>query len=51
MSVILNVASAGLITAATAGLELGSTSLVALLVITQFLDQIKKRFISKLING
>ena len=47
MSVILNVASAGLITAATAGLELGSTSLVALLVITQFLDQIKKKIYFK----
>ena len=37
--------------AATAGLASGLASLVTLLVITQFSDQIKIRFISQLING
>ena len=47
MSVILNAAFIGLLTAATAR----SASLVALLVITQFSDQAKIKFISQLING
>ena len=50
VSVILNVASIGLLTAATAGFALASASLVALLVITHFSDQVKTRFISQLIN-
>ena len=51
VSFILNVAFVGLLTAATARSESGSASLVALLVITQFSDQVKIRFISQLING
>ena len=50
-SLILNVAFVGLLTAATAGSVSRSASLVALLVITQFSDQLKIRFISQLING
>ena len=51
MSVILNVAFIGLLAAATAGLASGSASLVALLIITHFADQLKIKFISQLING
>ena len=51
VSFILNVTFVGLLTAATAGSASGSASLVALLVITQFSDQVKIRFISQLING
>ena len=47
MSLLLNVAFVGLLTAATAG----SASPVALLVITQFSDQVKMRLISQLINS
>ena len=47
VSVILNVAFAGLLTAPTAGFA----SLVALLVNTQFSDHIKTRFIAQLTNG
>ena len=50
-SLILNVAFVGLLTAATAGFVPRSASLVALLVITKFSDQLKIRFISQLING
>ena len=50
-SLILNVAFVGLLTAATAGSVSRYASLVALLVITQFSDQLKIRFISQLING
>ena len=50
-SLILNVAFVGLLTAATAGSVSRSASLVALLVITKFSDQLKIRFISQLING
>ena len=49
-SLILNVAFVGLLTAATAGSVSRYASLVALLVITQFSDQLKIRFISQLIN-
>ena len=48
VSVVLNVEFIGLLTAATAGLASGSASLFALLVNTQFPDQIKVRFISQL---
>ena len=51
VSFILNVTFVGLLTAATAGSASGSASLVALLVITQFSDQVKIRFILQLING
>ena len=51
MSVILNVVFVRLLTAATGGFAPGSASLVALLVITHFSDQVKTRFISQLING
>ena len=51
VSFILSVAFVGLLTAATVGLAPGSASLVALLVITQFSEQVKIRFISQLING
>ena len=51
MSSILNVAFVALSTAATAGSASGSASLVALLVITQFSDQVKITFVSLLING
>ena len=51
--VILNVASVGLSTSATAGLppREGTASLVALPVNTKFLDQAKIKDTSKLING
>ena len=51
VSFILNVAFVGLLTAATAGTASGSASLVALLVIPQFSEQVKIRFVSQLING
>ena len=51
MSVILNVAFVGLLTVVTAGLASGLASLVTLLVITQFSEQVKTAFISHLING
>ena len=51
VSVILNVVFVGLLTAATAGSVSGSTSLFVLLVVTQFSDQVKIRFVSQLING
>ena len=41
VSVILNVAFVGLLTAATAGSASGSASLVALLAITQFSDRLR----------
>ena len=44
-SFILNVAFAGLLTAATAGTASGSAYLVALLVIPQFSEQVKIRFV------
>ena len=50
VSLILNVAFDGLLIAATAGLALGLASFVALLVVTEFSDQVKIRFISQLIN-
>ena len=50
MFVILNVAFVGLLTAATAESTSRSASLVALLVITQFSDQVKIIFISQLIG-
>ena len=50
VSVILNVASVGLLTAAPAGSTSGSESLVALLVIIQFADHVKKKFISQLVH-
>ena len=51
VSVISNVAPVGLLTAATAGLELRSASLVALLVYIQFLDQVKIKATLQLLNG
>ena len=51
VSIILNVAFVGLSVAATAGFAWGSTSLVALLVNTQFSDHVKARFISQLNNS
>ena len=51
VSVILNVAFVGILTAATTGSVSGSASLVALLVIIHFSDQVKIRFILQLING
>ena len=51
MSVILNVAFAGLLTAAFAGFTSGFASLVALLVNARFSDHVKIRFVSQLING
>ena len=51
VSFILNVPFSGLLTASTAGSASGSASLVTLLVITQFSDQVKMRFISLLIQG
>ena len=51
MSLILNVAFVGLLTTTTAGSATGSSSLVALLVVTQFSVHVKKGFILKLING
>ena len=50
VSVILNVAFVGLLTAIIAGFTSGSASLVTLLVVTHFSDQVKKRFTSQLIN-
>ena len=50
-SVILKTAFGGLLIAATAGSASGSASLVALVVITQFSDQVKVKYISQLING
>ena len=51
VSLILNVAFVGLLTTTTAGSATGSSSLVALLVVTQFSVHVKKGFILKLING
>ena len=51
MSVILNVAFVGLLSAPTAGFASRFASLVALLVNTQFSDHIKIRFIAQLTNG
>ena len=51
VSVILNVASVGLLITATAGSASGPASHVALLAITQFSDQGQIRFISQLIYG
>ena len=51
VSFILNIAPVGLLILATAGFASGSASLVALLVITQFSDQVKIKFISQLTNG
>ena len=51
MFVILNVAPVGLLIAAIAGFASGSAFLVALLDNTQFLDQVKIRFISQLIKS
>ena len=48
---VLNVASVGLLISATVGSTSGSVSLVALLVITQFSDHVKIKFISQLISG
>ena len=48
---VSNSAFVGLLTVVTAGSASESASLVALLVITQFSDQVKIRFISQLING
>ena len=50
-SVILKIAFVGLLIPATAGSASGSASLVALLVITQFSDQVKVKDISQSING
>ena len=50
MSATLNVAFVGLSIAASAGFASGSASLVALRANTQFLDHVKLRFISQLIN-
>ena len=51
VSFISNIEFVRLLTAAPGGFTSGSASLVALLVITQFSDQVKIRFISQLING
>ena len=54
VSFILNVAFVGLLIAATAGSVTDQSHyllLASLLVITQFSDQVKIRFISQLING
>ena len=51
VSVILNVAFVGLLIAATVGSASELVSLGALLVMIQFSDQVKIRFISQLING
>ena len=51
LSIILNVAFVGLLTAATAGSASGSASLVAYLVIIQFSDKTKIKFISQLISS
>ena len=50
VSIILNVAFVGLLISTTEGSASGLASLVALLVITKFSDQVKIRFISQLIN-
>ena len=50
-SVILKTAFVGLLIPATAGSGSGSASLVALLVITQFSDQVRVKDTSQLING
>ena len=50
-SFISNIAFAGLLKAAFAGSTSGSASFHALLVITQFSDQVNIRVISRLING
>ena len=50
-SVILETAFVGLLVPSTAGSASGSASLVALLVITQFSDQVKIKDTSRLING
>ena len=51
VSAISNVAFVGLLTATTSGLASGSASLVALLVITQFSNQVKIKDTSQSING
>ena len=53
MSVILNIAFVGLLTATAAGFPpwAGTASRVALFVNTQFSVHVKIRFISQLING
>ena len=51
VSIILNIALIGLLTAANTGSTSGSASLVALLVNTQFSVHVKIRFISQVING
>ena len=51
VSFILSVAFVGLLTAATTASLAGSPSLVGLLVITIFSDQLKITFISQLINS
>ena len=50
-SVILNVTFVGLLIPATARSASGSASLVALLVITQFSDQVRVKDTSQLIDG
>ena len=50
-SVILKVAFVGLLISSAAGSVSGSSSLVVLLVNTQFLDQVKFKDTSQLING
>ena len=50
-SVILKVTFVGLLIPATGGSASRSASLVALLVITQFSDQVKVKNICQLING
>ena len=50
VSFVLKVAFVGLLIPATAGSASGSASLVALLVITQFSDQVKVQDTSQLIN-
>ena len=50
MSFILKVAYVGLLIPATAGSASGSVSLVALVVITQFSDQVKVKDTLQLIN-
>ena len=51
VSALSNAAFVGQLIAATAGAAWGSVSLVDLLVTTQFLNQVKIKFISQLING
>ena len=51
VSIILNTASVGLLTAAITGSASVLSSFAALLIITKFSDQVKTRFISELING